>query len=165
LFVSGEDAISSVSNGLSAKRNPEAATQSSSDGADPNSSTCSISDVDNLPIMNAADAAHMLTPNSSVTKLSKHAMDIMQTTPELASNNPLVTDVMRREKGGGATKRPISLDLENLPEGVAASSLFAELASQEPDMIGEMDTGADITAMGKELENVMTENKELVATK
>lgn len=134
----------------------------SSDKAEASSSTCSISDVDNLPIMNAADAANMLTPTSTTPKLSKEAMEVLQTTPELG-NNP--SEVVRREKSGSSANRPISLDLENLPEGVAASSIFAEIASHEPDMIGEMDTGADITAMGKELESVMNENKELVATK
>lgn len=113
--------------------------------------------------MNAADAANMLTPTSSTPNFSKEALEVMQTTPELGNNNP--NEVIRREKGGSSANRPISLDLENLPEGVTASSIFAEIASHEPDMIGEMDTGADITAMGKELESVMNENKELVANK
>ena len=163
MFHIGDESVVSVSNGVATKETPEAgAQQPSRDKAEATSTTCSISDVDNLPIMNAADAATMLTPSSSMPKFSKEAMDVLQTTPELASNP---NEVIRREKSGGSANRPISLDLENLPEGVTASSIFAEITSHEPEMIGEMDTGADIIAMGKELENVMSENKELVANK
>ncbi|EDO47039.1 predicted protein [Nematostella vectensis] len=137
------------------------------DGLDVNNSTCSISDVDNLPIVSAREAANMLTPGSSdvsLTGISKDAAAILASTPELSGSN-VVTEVARREKGSSSANRPVSLDLENLPEGVAASSLFAELSSEEPDVIGQMDTGADIIAMGRELENVMKENKELVTVK
>ncbi|KXJ05778.1 C-Jun-amino-terminal kinase-interacting protein 4, partial [Exaiptasia diaphana] len=122
-------------------------------------STCSISDVDNLPIMNSKDAENMLTPNS---KLSKDALEILQSTPELMDNSQ--ASIAVNDKPETTAKRPVSLDLENLPEGIPAS-LFVELSSQEPDKIGEMDTGADIIAMSKELESVMSENKELVAAK
>lgn len=44
-------------------------------------------------------------------------------------------------------------------------SLFAELSIQEPDIIGQVDTGADITAMVGELDTVLKENKELLTAK
>ncbi|XP_071545139.1 C-Jun-amino-terminal kinase-interacting protein 4 isoform X27 [Panulirus ornatus] len=45
------------------------------------------------------------------------------------------------------------------------NTLYQELQFQEPDALAEMDEGADITGMGKEVENLIMENNELLATK
>lgn len=148
-------ADSSIQNASTLSDNASSGVKAGSDGV---TSTCSISDVDNLPIMNSKDAENMLTPNS---KLSKDALEILQSTPELMDNNQ--TSMTMHDRVENAAKRPVSLDLDNLPEGISAS-LFSELSSQEPDQIGEMDTGG-IIAMSKELESVMAENKDLVAAK
>ena len=127
-------------------------------------------DVDNIPIMTAKDAERMMLPGTSVSPdssfsgISKTAATIVATTPELDSQSQ-AAEVMRRSGARRGAGRPISLDLEALPEGVSADSLFMELSNQEPDSIGDVDTGADITAMGKELEIIMKENKELLAAK
>ncbi|XP_071545152.1 C-Jun-amino-terminal kinase-interacting protein 4 isoform X39 [Panulirus ornatus] len=44
------------------------------------------------------------------------------------------------------------------------NTLYQELQFQEPDALAEMDEGADITGMGKEVENLIMENNELLAT-
>ncbi|CAH1777197.1 unnamed protein product [Owenia fusiformis] len=45
------------------------------------------------------------------------------------------------------------------------SSIYDELNFQDSDALGDMDDGADITGMGKEVENLIMENTELLATK
>ena len=146
-------------------------TEGSLQNADP--STCHLTDVDNMPIMSATDVERMITgqaqtpPNESFIHISSDAAAIIASTPELNtkadSSSPM--EVSRRGGNKQSTERPISLDLENLPEGVIAHSLFAELSSQEPDIIGQVDTGADITAMVGELDTVLKENKELLTAK
>ena len=135
--------------------------------------TCSLTDVDNMPIMTVTDVEKAISgeaqtlPEESFVHLSNDAAAIMASTPELqvnpnVSSSPV--DVVRRS-GSRQAERPISLDLETLPEGVSAHSLFAELSVQEPDIIGQVDTGADITAMVGELDTVLKENKELLQVK
>ena len=133
--------------------------------------TCNVTDVDNMPIMTVTDVERAMSgepqtsPEGSFLHLSSDAAAIMASTPELkpkASTSPV--DVIRRS-GSRQAERPISLDLETLPEGVSAHSLFAELSVQEPDIIGQVDTGADITTMVGELDTVLKENKELLQVK
>jgi len=45
------------------------------------------------------------------------------------------------------------------------NNLYQELSFQDSDALGDVDEGADITGMGKEVENLITENTELLATK
>ena len=145
-------------------------SRSSTESSGQNVETCNLMDVDNIPIMTAKDAERMMLPGASVSPdssfsgISKTAATIVATTPELDSQSQ-AAEVMRRSGARRGAGRPISLDLEALPEGVSADSLFMELSNQEPDSIGDVDTGADITAMGKELEIIMKENKELLAAK
>ncbi|XP_020631979.1 C-Jun-amino-terminal kinase-interacting protein 4-like [Orbicella faveolata] len=132
--------------------------------------TCHLTDVDNMPIMTVTDVERAISgeaqspPDGSF--LSNDAAAIMASTPELNPNalsSPV--DVIRRGGSRQSAERPISLDLETLPEGVSAHSLFAELSVQEPDIIGQVDTGADITAMVGELDTVLKENTELLTAK
>lgn len=134
--------------------------------------TCHLSDVDNMPIMTVTDVERVMSgesqtpPDGSLVHLSNDAAAIMASTPELipnAGSSPV--EVIRREGSRQGGERPISLDLETLPQGVSAHSLFAELSIQEPDIIGQVDTGADITAMVGELDTVLKENKELLTAK
>lgn len=137
-----------------------------------NTGTCHLTDVDNMPIMTVTDVERVISgesqtpPDGSFVHLSNDAAAIMTSTPELipnAGSSPV--DVIRREGSRQGGERPISLDLETLPQGVSAHSLFAELSIQEPDIIGQVDTGADITAMVGELDTVLKENKELLTAK
>jgi len=134
-------------------------------------STCNVTDVDNMPIMTVTDVERAMSgetqmpPDGGFVNLSNDAVAIMASTPELNPNmSSSPVDVIRRS-GVRHAERPISLDLETLPEGVSAHSLFAELSVQEPDIIGQVDTGADITTMVGELDTVLKENKELLQTK
>lgn len=133
--------------------------------------TCNLIDVDNMPIMTVTDVERAMSgeahtpPDGGFVRLSNDAAAIMASTPELnpnATSSPV--DVVRRS-GARQAERPISLDLETLPEGVSAHSIFAELSIEEPDIIGQVDTGADITAMVGELDTVLKENKELLQVK
>ncbi|ELU13632.1 hypothetical protein CAPTEDRAFT_158214, partial [Capitella teleta] len=45
------------------------------------------------------------------------------------------------------------------------SSIFDELSAHDTDALGQIDDGADITGMSKEVENLILENTELLATK
>nr|CAD7430872.1 unnamed protein product [Timema monikensis] len=46
----------------------------------------------------------------------------------------------------------------------SGNTLYQELSFQDAEALGEMDDGADITGMGKEVENLILENNELLAT-
>ncbi|GLH16726.1 C-Jun-amino-terminal kinase-interacting protein 3 [Gryllus bimaculatus] len=50
-------------------------------------------------------------------------------------------------------------------EDRSGNTLYQELSFQDAEALGEMDEGADITGMGKEVENLILENTELLATK
>lgn len=144
-------------------------TASSSHSVD--SGSCNITDVDNMPIMTVTDVEQVIgreahtPPGGGFVHLSNDAEAILESTPELKAKVPSSpVDVIRRS-GSRQAERPVSLDLETLPEGVSAHSLFAELSILEPDSIGQVDTGADITTMVGELDTVLKENKELLQAK
>lgn len=174
LYSSSMSSISSEKSEEGVPRGSHSSTDSSGQNLD--TGTCSVTDINNIPIISMSEAEQIISPapqspNASFNEqqwsspLSKDAQAILASTPELESSSSN-SSVIRRTTGGQNTnQRPISLDLENLPEGVEADSLFAELSSQEPEVIGVVDTGADITTIGKELENVLKENSQLLATK
>ncbi|KAG1670596.1 C-Jun-amino-terminal kinase-interacting protein 4 [Nymphon striatum] len=54
---------------------------------------------------------------------------------------------------------------DNFREARRPNTLYQELSFQDSDALCEMDEGADITGMGKEVENLIMENNELLATK
>ncbi|XP_066286699.1 C-Jun-amino-terminal kinase-interacting protein 4-like isoform X9 [Branchiostoma lanceolatum] len=98
----------------------------------------------------------------------RRVQDILNTTPELSQTQPI--DVP------GATSTPLKANQD---------SLFQELTTQDSEALGEMDEGADITGslrsidpseyslsvsdsffgMGKEVENLIAENTQLLETK
>ncbi|XP_019647507.1 PREDICTED: C-Jun-amino-terminal kinase-interacting protein 4-like isoform X10 [Branchiostoma belcheri] len=84
----------------------------------------------------------------------RRVQDILNTTPELSQTQPI--DVP------GATSTPLKSNQD---------SLFQELTTQDSEALGEMDEGADITVsdsffgMGKEVENLIAENTQLLETK
>ncbi|XP_078684426.1 C-Jun-amino-terminal kinase-interacting protein 4-like isoform X16 [Branchiostoma floridae x Branchiostoma belcheri] len=78
----------------------------------------------------------------------RRVQDILNTTPELSQTQPI--DVP------GATSTPLKSNQD---------SLFQELTTQDSEALGEMDEGADITGMGKEVENLIAENTQLLETK
>merc|ERR1719266_3289372 len=98
-------------------------------------------------------------------------------------------DISKNSAFGPATpstpSTPMTCSSHTKAEKRAGNNLYQELSFQEPDALGEIDEGADLTdsgseggdidsfdnvtdnyfGMGKEVENLITENNELLATK
>ncbi|XP_071743155.1 JNK-interacting protein 3 isoform X6 [Lepeophtheirus salmonis] len=61
---------------------------------------------------------------------------------------------------------PVKMGLSQTKvETRTGNTLYQELSFQDADALGDVDEGADITGMGKEVENLISENNELLATK
>ncbi|PNF30576.1 hypothetical protein B7P43_G09937, partial [Cryptotermes secundus] len=86
--------------------------------------------------------------------------DTKDSTPELEDVEELTTTIVS-PLGRSKTKK----------EQRSGNTLYQELSFQDAEALGEMDEGADITVndnffgMGKEVENLIMENNELLATK
>uniref|UniRef100_A0A6Q2XIL2 Sperm associated antigen 9 n=1 Tax=Esox lucius TaxID=8010 RepID=A0A6Q2XIL2_ESOLU len=84
---------------------------------------------------------------------------IIESTPELDMDLSGHRDASTPTKGEG---------IENLAFDRNTESLFAELSSAGPDMevdIADMDEGADLLGMGREVEHLIQENTQLLETK
>lgn len=117
-------------------------------------------------------------PNQ-LDNLSPELMDIVNSTPELDDVEDISQDASL-----GTENKPLNNELRTRQR---PSSLFQELSFQDSDALGDVDEGADITdsgseraenepetsldvndnffGMGKEVENLIMENNELLATK
>ncbi|TMS21861.1 C-Jun-amino-terminal kinase-interacting protein 4 [Larimichthys crocea] len=67
--------------------------------------------------------------------------------------------------GCRGTSTPTKGGVENLAFDRNTDSLFAELSSAGNDLIGDMDEGADLLGMGREVEHLIHENTQLLETK
>ncbi|XP_038127594.1 C-Jun-amino-terminal kinase-interacting protein 4-like isoform X3 [Cyprinodon tularosa] len=67
--------------------------------------------------------------------------------------------------GGRGTSTPTIGGIENPAFGRNNDSLFDELASAGNDTIGDVDEGADLLGMGREVEHLIHENTQLLETK
>ncbi|XP_029540821.1 C-Jun-amino-terminal kinase-interacting protein 4-like isoform X2 [Oncorhynchus nerka] len=84
---------------------------------------------------------------------------IIESTPELDMDLSGYRDASTPTKGVG---------IENMAFDRNTESLFAELSSAGPDMeidIADMDEGADLLGMGREVEHLIHENTQLLETK
>uniref|UniRef100_A0A4W5QIB9 RH1 domain-containing protein n=1 Tax=Hucho hucho TaxID=62062 RepID=A0A4W5QIB9_9TELE len=84
---------------------------------------------------------------------------IIESTPELDMSLSGYRDASTPTKGVG---------IENMAFDRNTESLFAELSSAGPDMeidIADMDEGADLLGMGREVEHLIHENTQLLETK
>ncbi|KAM4664615.1 C-Jun-amino-terminal kinase-interacting protein 4 isoform 2-T2 [Discoglossus pictus] len=81
---------------------------------------------------------------------------IIESTPEL--------DMNKDPKGFHLTSTP-SKGIENQAFDRNTESLFEELSSAGTDLIGDVDEGADLLGMGREVENLILENTQLLETK
>nr|XP_019938810.1 PREDICTED: C-Jun-amino-terminal kinase-interacting protein 4-like isoform X2 [Paralichthys olivaceus] len=63
------------------------------------------------------------------------------------------------------TSTPVKGGIENLAFDRNTDSLFEELSSAGNDLIGDMDEGADLLGMGREVEHLIHENTQLLETK
>ncbi|KAK3553136.1 hypothetical protein QTP86_031714 [Hemibagrus guttatus] len=64
---------------------------------------------------------------------------------------------------GGANSP--SQGIVNEAFGINTDSIYHELKDAKSDIIGDVDAGAELLGMGKEVENLLTENKKLLETK
>ncbi|XP_059180898.1 C-Jun-amino-terminal kinase-interacting protein 4-like isoform X1 [Centropristis striata] len=80
---------------------------------------------------------------------------IIESTPELDMDL----------KGCQGTSTPTKGGIENLAFDRNTDSLFEELSSAGNDMIADMDEGADLLGMGREVEHLIHENAQLLETK
>ncbi|KAF0025088.1 hypothetical protein F2P81_021969 [Scophthalmus maximus] len=110
------------------------------------------------------------TPTSRHTPLSPHdiastngadnlekseVQAIIESTPELDMDLDGCRGTSTPNKGG----------VENLAFDRNTDSLFEELSSAGNDLIGDMDEGADLLGMGREVEHLIHENTQLMETK
>ncbi|XP_068192026.1 C-Jun-amino-terminal kinase-interacting protein 3 isoform X16 [Antennarius striatus] len=82
--------------------------------------------------------------------------EIIDSTPEL----DMCLDP--RVYGGGNSP---SQGIVNEAFGINTDSLYHEIKDAKSDIIGDVDAGAELLGMGKEVENLLTENKQLLETK
>uniref|UniRef100_A0A671Q2X0 C-Jun-amino-terminal kinase-interacting protein 3 n=1 Tax=Sinocyclocheilus anshuiensis TaxID=1608454 RepID=A0A671Q2X0_9TELE len=82
--------------------------------------------------------------------------EIIDSTPEL----DMCLDP--RIFGGGNSP---SQGIVNEAFGINTDSLYHEIKDAKSDIIGDVDAGAELLGMGKEVENLLTENKKLLETK
>ncbi|XP_062874593.1 C-Jun-amino-terminal kinase-interacting protein 3 isoform X3 [Trichomycterus rosablanca] len=82
--------------------------------------------------------------------------EIIDSTPEL----DMCMDP--RIYGGGNSP---SQGIVNEAFGINTDSLYHEIKDAKSDIIGDVDAGAELLGMGKEVENLLTENKQLLETK
>ncbi|XP_069566357.1 C-Jun-amino-terminal kinase-interacting protein 3 isoform X23 [Brachyistius frenatus] len=82
--------------------------------------------------------------------------EIIDSTPELEMC------VDPRVYGGGNSP---SQGIVNEAFGINTESLYHEIKDAKSDIIGDVDAGAELLGMGKEVENLLTENKQLLETK
>ncbi|KAG7261745.1 hypothetical protein CRUP_021354 [Coryphaenoides rupestris] len=89
-------------------------------------------------------------------KLEKSEVQaIIESTPELDMDLGGFIDTSTPTKGG----------VENLAFDRNTESLFEELSSAGNDLIGDVDDGADLLGMGREVEHLIQENAQLLETK
>ncbi|XP_029456515.1 C-Jun-amino-terminal kinase-interacting protein 4 isoform X2 [Rhinatrema bivittatum] len=96
----------------------------------------------------------MRSPNENGKKSEVQA--IIESTPEL--------DMDRDLSGYISTSTPTK-GIENKAFDRNTESLFEELSSAGTDLIGDVDEGADLLGMGREVENLILENTQLLETK
>lgn len=150
-------------------------SRTSSDSDASNVKTCNISDVSHVPVVSVQDVQNLIvSPKSKsesgsesiVSELSPDLRAILSSTPELESSvTHSATRKARVNDKGSKDNARTALEFDPAQEFVNTNSLFAELSFQEPSAIGEIDEGAEISVMGKELESVLKENEDLVKTK
>ncbi|CAH1777196.1 unnamed protein product [Owenia fusiformis] len=126
--------------------------------------------------------------STPIERLSKLKLDLDTTLKQTENiGHNLLLDGMVEVEEKAAPQTPVSLrdivsstpDLEDIDDlsspltnlakrkftRANESSIYDELNFQDSDALGDMDDGADITGMGKEVENLIMENTELLATK
>uniref|UniRef100_A0AAQ4S372 C-Jun-amino-terminal kinase-interacting protein 4 n=2 Tax=Gasterosteus aculeatus aculeatus TaxID=481459 RepID=A0AAQ4S372_GASAC len=124
-----------------------------SKSAPPMSSTASDGS-SKSPEERAAPGTGSISAGLPENEKSSDVQDIIETTPELDM------DVIGYKPCSTPTK-----GIENMAFDRNTESLFEELSSAGNDIIGDVDDGADLLGMGREVENLIQENSQLLETK
>lgn len=152
----------------------EISSQPSGDSDPSGVKTYNDSDVSHPPVVGVDDVRNLISSpesksqsinDSMVGELSPDIQAILSSTPELEGTVSLSGNNRSSLDKSSSHDLKGPLELAPAEESVNTNSLFAELANQEPSAIEEIDEGAEISLMGKELESVLKENEELVETK
>lgn len=102
------------------------------------------------------DSSAYLKDEDGTDDLEKSAVQaIIESTPELDMDL----------EGCKGTSTPTKSGIENLAFDRNTDSLFEELSSAGNDLIGDVDEGADLLGMGREVEHLIQENAQLLETK
>ncbi|XP_077958941.1 C-Jun-amino-terminal kinase-interacting protein 4 isoform X2 [Gasterosteus aculeatus] len=101
------------------------------------------------------DSAFTLLKDGADNRETSEVQAIIESTPELDMDLDGFRGASTPTKGG----------IENLAFDRNTDSLFAELSSAGNDLIGDMDEGADMLGMGREVEHLIHENAQLLETK
>nr|XP_046232185.1 C-Jun-amino-terminal kinase-interacting protein 4 isoform X2 [Scatophagus argus] len=102
------------------------------------------------------DASTPLKDDDGTGNLVKSEVQaIIESTPELDMDLD----------GCRGTSTPAKGGIENLAFDRNTDSLFEELSSAANDLIGDVDEGADLLGMGREVEHLIQENTQLLETK
>ncbi|KAF7645961.1 hypothetical protein LDENG_00195590, partial [Lucifuga dentata] len=101
------------------------------------------------------DLAETLLTDGTDELEKSEVQAIIESTPELDMD----LDGLR------VTSTPTKAGVENLAFDRNTESLFEELSSAGNDLIGDVDEGADLLGMGREVEHLIQENSQLLETK
>uniref|UniRef100_A0A8C9XDM3 C-Jun-amino-terminal kinase-interacting protein 3 n=1 Tax=Sander lucioperca TaxID=283035 RepID=A0A8C9XDM3_SANLU len=116
------------------------------------------SEFDAMRAGNRRKSAKRLSRNMEV-QVSQETRNVM-TGSEQNIFGPFTTIVMK----SNACFSP-SQGIVNEAFGINTDSLYHEIKDAKSDIIGDVDAGAELLGMGKEVENLLTENKQLLETK
>ncbi|KAM9837654.1 C-Jun-amino-terminal kinase-interacting protein 4 [Aulostomus maculatus] len=110
----------------------------------------------NISVMQEQQDSAGTPPEDGSDQLEKsEVMAIIESTPELDMDLD----------GCRGTSTPTKGGVENLAFDRNTDSLFEELSSAGNDLIGDVDEGADLLGMGREVEHLIQENAQLLETK
>ncbi|XP_037320579.2 C-Jun-amino-terminal kinase-interacting protein 4 isoform X2 [Pungitius pungitius] len=114
----------------------------------------------NIPTVQEGQRSHQdstftLPKDGADHREKSEVQAIIESTPELDMDLDGFRGASTPTKGG----------IENLAFDRNTDSLFAELSSAGNDLIGDMDEGADMLGMGREVEHLIHENAQLLETK
>ncbi|XP_041634257.1 sperm associated antigen 9a isoform X5 [Cheilinus undulatus] len=120
----------------------------------PMSTTASDMETSKSTEVQAAPGTRSISVGLPENEDSSDVQDIIESTPELDM------DLIGYKPCSTPTK-----GIENMAFDRNTDSLFEELSSAGTGLIGDVDEGADLLGMGKEVENLIQENSQLLETK
>uniref|UniRef100_A0A673CQW0 C-Jun-amino-terminal kinase-interacting protein 4 n=1 Tax=Sphaeramia orbicularis TaxID=375764 RepID=A0A673CQW0_9TELE len=145
---------------------------SKSGGPKSNTSMSSQSGTSNTPTSTYSGNSQSTTPNNeasvSVSPRSSLSGGTSDVTMESAASDlqkQEASDRLNSNLDSKSGNTPTKGGIENLAFNRNTDSLFEELSSAGNDLIGDVDEGADLLGMGREVEHLIQENAQLLETK